>query len=770
MKLLRTFPILANAVVLLSIVGVSVATRSIGLLLVGGVLAALSWYVTEGPRGRSLPNWTANILIIAASLNVVVDLVQATDDILGVLGRFVVFLTLIKLYQHKSPRDYAQLLGLSVLLMLVGSVQSNTLLFAVTLLLYAALGLYVLLVFQLYAAHERNRTARLAAIPAAYRLVSSLQPIVGRRTGLHLRTLMVFIAAAGFGASILLFALFPRNVGRGLVRLQTVDRMTGYTDEVSLTSGTRITPSRRVVMTLQVQGAAPNELLRLRGAILDRYDGHGRWSRSAMHHQQMITTEPLGLTSLGPVAEGHAITQEFELLAPSHTVFSVAVPTAIGADEPHRFRFDRSSLTLLDADAGAIHRYTVRAQPDPTEATLRSLVGRANPDGASIVRQFETFDPGVRRLAMDLLAAAGLDDRPPATETSRWDWHAAGARALSAYLHGGRFRYETDLRDVRLDGPGGSPRDPIVQFLFESRIGHCEYFAAALATLCNTVGIPARLVTGYVALETDDRTGQYIIRESNAHAWVEVPTSPYRWATFDPTPLGTLHNLHGARHTRADRWRWFFDQMEAKWSNAFIAFDQRAQQRMVSAFDVGWFDDALYATREWMARVNRAFYLGPAGYIWMGIVAVAIVIAAIALWSRLRRTARLRSTLRLEHVDGSTHHRMLHQLGFYLDMLTVLETAGLAKPRWQPPLAYARALAAAHPREASLARQLTKLYYAARYGRSRLTHEQLAHAGSLVDALRAALDDRDGYRRPFKRRSQSRHPPDATAGPSRRSH
>ena len=68
MKLLRSFPILAHAVVLLSIVGVSVATQSAGLLLVGGVLAALSWYVTEGHRGRSLPDWTANILIIAATL------------------------------------------------------------------------------------------------------------------------------------------------------------------------------------------------------------------------------------------------------------------------------------------------------------------------------------------------------------------------------------------------------------------------------------------------------------------------------------------------------------------------------------------------------------------------------------------------------------------------------------------------------------------------------------------------------------------------------
>ncbi|MHC4709605.1 MAG: hypothetical protein ACYTA3_04055 [Planctomycetota bacterium] len=52
MRLLGTFPILGYAVVLLSIVGVGVATNSAALLLVCGVLAAMSWYVTEGPRGR----------------------------------------------------------------------------------------------------------------------------------------------------------------------------------------------------------------------------------------------------------------------------------------------------------------------------------------------------------------------------------------------------------------------------------------------------------------------------------------------------------------------------------------------------------------------------------------------------------------------------------------------------------------------------------------------------------------------------------------------
>ncbi len=261
--------------------------------------------------------------------------------------------------------------------------------------------------------------------------------------------------------------------------------------------------------------------------------------------------------------------------------------------------------------------------------------------------------------------------------------------------------------------------------------------------MCNTAGIPARLFTGYVALEYDERTGVYVVRESNAHAWVEVQTSPYRWETFDPTPPGTLHNIHGARNTRGDRWRWVFDRWESKWSNHFVAFDQRAQRRLLTSFDLGWsrrLDDALYATREWMDRVNRAFYLGPAGYIWMGIVALAIVIAAIAVWTRLRRAARLRTTLKLQHVGGAAQHRMLRQLGFYLDMLTVLEDAGLSKPRWQPPLVYADSLDHDHPRGGSIARQLTRLFYAARYGRRTLSRDELVRAGTLVEQLRTALD------------------------------
>jgi hypothetical protein len=146
MKLLRSFPFMTFVLVLVSLLGFCAAQKSLEMLLLAGTLAALSWYVTEGPRGRILPKWVSNLLVIAVSLGVVVDLLVPPNEVLGVLGRFTVWLTLIKLYERRSARDHAHLMGLSLLLILVGSLEpSAELLFGLLLLLYAAIGLYVLL-------------------------------------------------------------------------------------------------------------------------------------------------------------------------------------------------------------------------------------------------------------------------------------------------------------------------------------------------------------------------------------------------------------------------------------------------------------------------------------------------------------------------------------------------------------------------------------------------------------------------------------------------
>jgi hypothetical protein len=235
----------------------------------------------------------------------------------------------------------------------------------------------------------------------------------------------------------------------------------------------------------------------------------------------------------------------------------------------------------------------------------------------------------------------------------------------------------------------------------------------------------------------------YVIREAHAHAWVEVQVSPWRWQAFDPTPPGALEPIDdGTGHSLADRWRWLFDRFEAKWIDGFVAFDEQARGRVLRRLDLGWaekFSGALDATRQWLAAVNRAFYFGPAGYIWMGIVGLAVVIAAVAFGMRMRRATRLRATMHLTHAHGGMYHRMLRQLGFYLDMLEALEQSGRAKPSWQPPLHYAQALSARHAEGASLVRRLTEMYYAARYGNQDLSREETSRARELVEQLSLAL-------------------------------
>ncbi len=89
--------------------------------------------------------------------------------------------------------------------------------------------------------------------------------------------------------------------------------------------------------------------------------------------------------------------------------------------------------------------------------------------------------------------------------------------------------------------PRKAKQQPVDDFLFESKRGHCEFFSTAMALMLRAVGIPSRNVTGFVG-GTWNRFGHYYaVREGDAHSWVEAyiddPAQP-RWMTFDPTPLG----------------------------------------------------------------------------------------------------------------------------------------------------------------------------------------------------------------------------------------
>ncbi len=102
--------------------------------------------------------------------------------------------------------------------------------------------------------------------------------------------------------------------------------------------------------------------------------------------------------------------------------------------------------------------------------------------------------------------------------------------AIRRFLNSPRYQYKLELGRIPRD------RDAVDYFLFEGRSGYCEFYASAMAVLLRAVGIPARVVGGYMGGEYDFLQGSFTLKDKDAHAWVEAYIPNYAWITMDPTP------------------------------------------------------------------------------------------------------------------------------------------------------------------------------------------------------------------------------------------
>ncbi len=78
-------------------------------------------------------------------------------------------------------------------------------------------------------------------------------------------------------------------------------------------------------------------------------------------------------------------------------------------------------------------------------------------------------------------------------------------------------------------------RDPVDWVLFDTQEGYCNYYASAMVTMLRSLGIPARIAAGFAQGDFDEIQGAYVVREKDAHTWVEVYFPGYGWVEFEPT-------------------------------------------------------------------------------------------------------------------------------------------------------------------------------------------------------------------------------------------
>lgn len=691
---------------------VLLASASLPLLLVG-------WFLSEGRVRAWLPEWLVNVLLLAAIAYSVNAALRSGIDIQGIC-RFIILVTLVKVFEHKRARDHAQLIALSVFLMIGAIMTSNTLLFAMTLLVVLPVLVAALMLFQIAVGQERLALAQggtVRDVPAgsgAWRRLGALGALT---------TVGVTVLAVG------VFVLAPRGLGRDTLgtwanaRLGQ-GRITGFSDEIRLGVGGLISESPAVVMDLEVRDRAgnnlgsPSRIIYLRGAVLDHYE-NGKWVGSG---DDAPGPSPLSITPGVPVlvgppdpTRGRGTYTHEQIVTLRNApdgwtyLFSEWRPSQVTFGEPGVLRTRAQTGVLERRGPGGRIRYTVRS--------VLSHPG----DGPGAIDPPESPGlPGVERLARRILTDAGMDpDRVGSTPALR----SGAARALAEYLQS-NYTYTLDI----LTAP--RRRDPTQWFLLDRKEGHCEYFASGLAAMSRSVGVDARVVTGFVAGEFNEASRRYVIRERNAHAWTEIQTSPGVWERVDATPPADFARIHRPRTNLARRARQWFDAIDYAWITSVVAYDADRQTRLLAA--AGLDTGALAARSEGLLEGVRsgglpllvaAFRNGLVAFALIGVLGFGGSAMLGFVWPLVRR----RWGWRRRADDPAA--------GYYARMLRTLRRMGLGKPAWRPPLAHAAAIASQAPDAARLVERISRAYYSVRFGGKEIDDDRRRELDAMVREL-----------------------------------
>jgi len=668
-----------------------------------------------------LPRSVVNLLLLAVLAYAAMQAAARRFNVDGV-AELVIFIQLIKLGDRRAPRDDAQILSLAVFLAIAAMLTSNGLWVGIQLLIFVPLLIATVMLFQLYSGWSRAAGGAPPSIPA-----DAAAPRGNPGTGKQLRATTTFGTLATFFMAVVVFVIMPRGIGEnafGSWKHAGRGSVTGFTDHVKLGSRSVISESPKIVLDLTVReaGSADEEpgpiigtretVYYLRGAVLDKYDG-GAWTESG---RAKVTkkVEPFELVLVGQGSRS-TILQTVTMRG----MESQRAPL-FAIWRPVRFRLDKD-VSQLEADAAARTYRRIGAPGQVQYNVWSAIIEEPAPEPKARTPTSFPSD-SIHALASDVLRSGGVDPDPDVRPIGD-DLRAA--RLIQEHLQRG-FTYSLSEPGVE----GGE--DPIEHFLFKTKTGHCEYFAAAMVAMCRSIGINARMIAGYVAAEFDESTLRYVVRESNAHAWVEVESGENRWRRFDPTPPDDLTRIHRAKPGLFGRLRRALDSVEYAWNTSIVGFDQFTQQRLLGPAGeerTGPLDSLSQRLRQVGPRsMLSSLGLGIAVFVGVAAVGLAARFLSALILRRLRRTPSGRDR-------QAAHAAGLAQIRFYQQLLDLLKKRGFPKPFWRPPMDHAAAIDAADSHLAAATRHLTTLYYQARFGGRSLSESDLAAAKQAIRDL-----------------------------------
>src|SRR6266436_1033997 len=585
---------------------------------------------------------------------------------------FLIFVLLVRLYSARTDRDAHFLVMLAFAAVLASAVLTvdTTFLFLFF--------LFLLFAVATYAGLELRRGAAGAVVPPA-----AAMPDAEQRLSRALSFAAVGVSVGAILCGAVLFFLLPR-VSAGYLGKTSFNPtlLSGFTDQVELGQIGQIKKSSAVVLRVETGSPVNYPALRWRGNALANFDGR-RWTAAERGSETLQANSDgwIALREKPKPGESRGEILQFTVLQEpmaSDALFVAGTMLAIrgsftgetgGISHRRNYLYRDFAGSLINPFHNFVSvRYTGIAQlPALNRAQLESA-GTDYP--ATITDSYLQLPPEVDPRIPELARSA----------TQRASTPYDKAAALETFLKT-KYNYTLDLT-------GNPGKDPLAYFLFETRAGHCEYFASSMTVMLRTLGIPSREVNGFLPGEFNELGGDYIVRASDAHSWVEVYFPGMDWQVFDPTPA--IAENDAGFLTRLGQ---YADWAQLTWSEWVIGYDfghqvALAQNLQRSSRDVSesmraWYARQQMRGRRWMRSWhNRISILIPL------VVLVFLTVLRFDALSAMLRRWWLTWQVRSAKAARSNPH-LASKL--YAELLRMLARRGLIREVSQTPLEFAAA-------------------------------------------------------------------------------
>ncbi|MBX3236113.1 MAG: DUF3488 domain-containing protein [Nitrospira sp.] len=661
---------------------------------------------------------TWNIFLLLAFAGFWADLIFISQELLPAGIHFLVTLLINKLFNLEHRRDFQHLYAISLMAILASAALTSHVWYAPIFIAYLLSGVWTLLLYHLTKEREEQ------VGPDGQPLVHATRTLNSRPISLRFFWTTNAVAAGAFCLTLMFFFAIPR-IGVGFFQKGRGDslRTTGFTEHVDLGMIGPVKHDPSVVMRVElpegIEGRGKAESLYLRGVAYDQYNGKS-WSNSLLHRRTLMEspqgTFTVRATTNVPPPPATARLRQDILLEPLDTpvIFGAPLPVTVIGDFLS-VQSDPMSALYLPFPSNSRLQYSVYSMP-------RSIIPADQKATAFLYSEF------IQRHYLQL----------PPTSPQVSDLAHSITKSATSIAHAVSLIRTHLLTSYRysLEIPATQSARPLEDFLFDRRTGYCEHYATAMVVLLRSVGIPARLVTGFLATEWNGFGSYYTVRQRDAHAWVEVYFPQSGWVTMDPTPSAPAP----APSSWWQATRSALDSVRLKWDRLFVHYSASDQMAMVqnlresgdamrSRLADSFFTmfapvtETLGRSLAKVSHVNRS----------QALLMAAILLAGIGYLLFLTRRRSERPVIGRNALTSTQQTAVV----IYQDLLVCCSRQGLVKAPATTPLEFLGEIKIHWSEALPSAEALTQLYTRSRFGLTPMTAGDLDAARQLLQTLQA---------------------------------